>query len=110
MEPNNAPSQAPTTAVGSYEELNLCPSDYDWYSFEATSGIQVELALTFTHEDGDLDLRLYHDSSFLQPVASGLSKDDNESLTYITMQSGTYYIRVNGFAGGATTYSMSVTY
>jgi hypothetical protein len=110
FEPNNAPTQAINLSSGAYPELALCPADYDWYTFDVSAGKVVSVDINFVHDDGDLDLRLYHESSFNQPVASSLSKSDNESIEYITLQSGVYFIRVNGFAGSGNQYDLSLDY
>ena len=110
FEPNNVPNYAQNVEQGTLEGLALCSADFDWYKFDTTSGRQVVLNLDFDSTDSDLDMRLYHESNILTPVASSLGLETGENITYETIQSGTFYIRVNGFDGSAGAYSLDITY
>jgi len=109
-EPNNVVNYAQSLEQGEVEDLVLCSSDFDWYEFDTTSGRQVIINLDFDSTLMDLDMRLYHESNPFTPVASSLGLGTGENITYETTQSGTFYIRVNGFDGAAGVYGLSLTY
>ncbi|MBR59024.1 MAG: hypothetical protein CMH54_13530 [Myxococcales bacterium] len=109
-EPNNNPVQAASIEPGDISNLAICPFELDWYAFDTTAGKQVEVTLAFANDEGDLDVRLYYSGNLQQPVASAVSAQDGEVLTYTTTQSGTYYIRVNGFAGDSNSYDMNLSF
>ena len=109
-EPNNNVAQTAAIDPGAFSDLAICPFDLDWYSFNTTAGKQVAVTLEFTNADGDLDVRLYIEADLQQPVASAVSEQDGEELNFTTTQSGTYYIRVNGFAGDSNSYDMTLSF
>ncbi len=109
-EPNNNVAQTAAIEPGAFSDLAICPFDLDWFSFNTTAGKQVAVTLGFTNADGDLDVRLYFEANLQQPVASAVSAQDGEELNFTTTQSGTYYIRVNGFAGDSNTYDMTLSF
>ena len=58
------------------------------------SGGTVAVSLSFDHQAGNLDLRLYDPAGNL--VASSASTNDNESMSYATGGvSGTYLLEVS---------------
>jgi hypothetical protein len=42
-----------------YGDLVLCGQEFDWYSIRVTAGDGLEVDLSFTHADGDIDVELY---------------------------------------------------
>ena len=70
--------------------------DDDWYIVEAQPGeVRLELDLTFTDSEGNIDFEIYDASNRLLVTVD--SDDDNESIIYGSDPLGaTYYIRVYG--------------
>ncbi len=70
--------------------------DDDWYIVETQPGeVRLELDLTFTDSEGNIDFEIYDASNGLLVTVD--SDDDNESIIYGSDPLGaTYYIRVYG--------------
>jgi C1A family cysteine protease len=84
-------------------------SDEDWFHFtiEDTGTITVSV----NHETGeDLNWYLYHESDEVNWVASGCTENDPEVGDYEEAQTGKYYVRVVGYNGSTSTYTLNVTY
>lgn len=87
-----------------FDELTMDDSDseaekVDWFSF-TLNGAGVaghEVAMTFSHAQGDLDIWLF-DSDFEQLQASTSASDD-ESISLEGVAPGTYYLAVAGYNG-----------
>ncbi len=62
----------------------------------------ININLAFSHaDDGDFDLKLYHQSNWSSPVDSSVSSTDNESISYDTdagAGAGTYKIVVYAYS------------
>ena len=100
---NDSPVNAAVVGDSNNNEsvLILCPSDVDWYQIELNAGDGLEVDLTFTHANGDIDLRLYRRNngglteSGLTVVDSSTSTTDNETVyTSRATVSDTYFIKV----------------
>jgi len=108
-EDNDDFSTAAEIGMGTIDDL-ICIDD-DWYYVTVGSGNYLEVTITFTHDDGDLDLYLYYDSSEI-PVASSTSSTDDELIHYVEPTDGIYYIKVvnfEGYAGGPTAYDITIS-
>ena len=81
--------------AGSTGALRLCEGDDDYYAILLGSGDTVTVDLTFSDAEGDVDLRLLSPSEAV--VASSISSSDDESLTYVVDEAGTYVIRASLF-------------
>lgn len=108
LEPNGAPQIAALLVPGKTADLSLCPYDLDWYTFEAKQGETLTLTMAFDQAVGDLDLRLYKVAKFGQPVAVSATKKSPEQIVWTADESTKYYVRINGFAGDANAYSLSL--
>ena len=74
----------------------VCKDVDDWYKFNLVRGEKIEVNLTFLHEDGDIDVKLFkgmpgEDAS---PVAGGTSSDDNETFSFQAVEDDTYYLQI----------------
>ncbi len=68
--------------------------DDDYFLISVQAGYQqLDIALTFTHASGDLDLRLY-DSDGTTELSASASISNNESISYEVAAAGEYYLRV----------------
>ena len=100
-----------TTNNWSETALQACPWDDDWYDFDLYVGETLDLAVWFTHADGDIDVRVYDSAGSV--VFSSLSYTDNEFIYEPITVSDTYSIRIN-LAGGTPVlgndYDLDVAY
>ena len=93
-EENDTFQTAALVVPGAFEAM-ACEADVDYYAFDAAVGCEIAVVLTFSHADGDIDLRLQAPDG--STVASGLSGDDNEIAGYTVGPGGAgrYVARVN---------------
>jgi Bacterial pre-peptidase C-terminal domain len=104
FEPNGDSSVATSISEGSFQSLEICANDADWYAFDVTAGQTIDVTAEFAHATGDLDTTLY-DSNVSQ-VGTGQSTSDNEVITVEAGSSGTYYLKVFGYNGAQAPYSI----
>lgn len=101
---------APALETGDPNELALCPYELDWFSIQAEGGTVIDVLASFSHGEGDLDMRLYDPNySTTIPVAVSATKDDDESIAYEVPVSGTFLIRIHGFNGSSASYALDVS-
>ncbi len=112
-EENDSMSRATSIDAGTYRDLQICPSDLDYYSFNLHEGDEIGVVLDFRHSEGNIDLRLIEDGSG-RTLAYSITDDDDESIVYTAPSTGTYYIRVNLNGDSGTVegngYDMIVTH
>jgi hypothetical protein len=89
-----------------YSGLQICENDEDWYAIYLASGETITVDIFFTHSEGDLDLRLWNDTSIME---NGNSVTDDEQITADISVSAYYYVQVIGIGGDEAAYSMEVT-
>jgi len=110
VEPNDLYQSAPTVTAPGMMDLSLCPFELDWFAVEVQSGQTLTVTASFSHAEGDLDMRLYDPNySTTIPVEVAGSKDDNETIVWPVSVTGTYYVRVHGFDGASADYDLDVT-
>jgi len=111
-EPNDfisVPEDAPQVWPPGVDDLTICPFDQDWFRVEVPGGSTLTVSILFSHDEGDLDLRLYDAAySLTVPVASSTSSTDDETIVWSVPFDGTYLIRVAGFAGASAGYDLVV--
>ena len=79
----------------------------DWYEIYVPAGCTINADITFTDDDGDLDLYLYEPTTLFNVtnyVVRGFSSTDDETLTHDATASGVYKIRVDGWSDSTNTY------
>ncbi len=115
QEPNDDPDGATELEPGnSLTGMQICPDNEDWFWMILNQGEHVVIDLSFTHADGDLDMRFYDGSvtpSDLDShqLATSLSTTDNEHIEYDATKTDFYYVRVYGWSGASNTYSITVS-
>ncbi len=86
----------------------VCKDVDDWYKFDLTAGQSITIDLTFTHDDGDIDLKLYSDPAADAVETSG-SMDDNEQITFTATDAGTYYLQiVSHYVDEGNSYTLNI--
>jgi hypothetical protein len=96
LEPNDFPFIVPTIRPGTYH-LELCPCRDDWFELYLPEGRRLHAVLDFTHEDIDVDVRLYRSESIgvVDPaVASSTGTTDQEVIDFTAEMEATYFLRV----------------
>ena len=110
FEPNDQRASATPLGAGLEDELTLCPFDQDWFAIASPAGATWDLAIRFSHLEGDLDLRVYNPLvSATLPVASSTTLTDDEAVTVTTPVATTLYVRVNGYGGARAGYRFEAT-
>jgi hypothetical protein len=90
-EPNQTLDAAATIPVGSFVFATIgAPDDQDYYKFTITQ--QQTINITLDNLPGDFDLELYNAAGTL--LSSSSTSITREEIITITLQPGTYYIRV----------------
>ena len=81
------------------DDLTVCSFDLDWYSIVIPASASARVSLRFTHQTGDLILRLYQEHNTFTPMLEVNSESDDE---YLGIQSAdeerTFYLRVSSGA------------
>ncbi len=115
-EPNDTVSDATliTTASASFTGLEICRSeDLDIFAFDAPINQKIEILATFSHEIGDVDLRLFKPSQVANVSPGGssaawsLGVSDTESINYVTTEAGTHYLLVHSNRPNRYTLTLS---
>ncbi len=102
FEPNDSWTSAFNFGVGNRVEQGMTihsAGGADWYRWVGAEGGLLDVALFFTHADGDLDLALYrYSGGSLTWVAGSSGVVDNEHIQDIAVLAGeVYYLRVYGY-------------
>jgi hypothetical protein len=105
-EPNNDFESATAIEPGTYEGRTITANDLDLYAIELEAGESLSASISFSHAEGDLDFYLLGPNRSVQQVSE--SSTDNESLSAIAGEAGTYYLVVVGFHGATATYDLTV--
>ncbi len=96
---------------GSFEDTQLTIHDLeeeDWFQFTACETVDMQVDVTFTHADGDIDVCVYYGDSFSSSKCS-VSIDDNESIEFAATAGDAYRIRVYGAGSdNCNSYAMTI--
>ncbi|ARU59742.1 hypothetical protein CBW65_00785 [Tumebacillus avium] len=111
-EPNDSRTAAygPITSGTVYNGKLTTTADQDWFKFN--TGATGTIAVTLTNLPGDYDLYLYN-SAGTEVAKSWNSGTSNESISYNSTASGTYYVKVVGYNGAmsnSVAYALKATY
>ena len=97
---------APVMPGASFDALQICAPDEDWYVIQADAGCTVVAHIDFVHDNGDIDMAIMDASQMLLDVSDGVA--DSEEVTLTAEVAGPLYINVFGYQGGANAYNMQV--
>ncbi len=87
-----------------YGDLTITSGDEDWILFDVCEGGTIDITITFTDDQGDLDATLYSPSGSTVRTAS--SSSDNETLNYSNASAGQYALRVYGWSSATNMYDL----
>ncbi|WP_158502027.1 pre-peptidase C-terminal domain-containing protein [Vitiosangium sp. GDMCC 1.1324] len=83
-------------------------TDVDWFKFTVTTPGVVTVQLTMPGV-GDLDWYLYTADDVNLFAARGYTSSNPEVGTYSASAPGTYYVKVVGYSGATSSYTLSIT-
>ena len=106
LEPNDSAMAATSLEAGSWDELELCGADEDWFRFDLAAGERLDLAITFQHGLGDLDLELW-DAAGGTKLLTAASESSEEALSWIATGQTAVTARVLGYQGADNVYALS---
>lgn len=106
FEPNERPGTAAEIEDGTYEGLSVASDGRDYYEFDLAAGETLEVTVEFTHDDGDLDVKLLNSDE--RQIAGGSSTSDDESFTYTAEEDETVHLMVYGYDYHSNDYSLTV--
>ena len=96
-ESNNEYDDGNLLAEGVYTGMVSCPYDDDYYQVVADDNHSLTVALTFSHDQGDVQLELFNTVGVL--FARRITDTDDESVTVNVGKTGVYTVRVWQDAG-----------
>ncbi|MBW2257226.1 MAG: trypsin-like peptidase domain-containing protein [Deltaproteobacteria bacterium] len=106
-EDNDAQIDATPLTADFYEAgLQICTDDDDWYVFEVDPWDTLTATTTFTHANGDLDLKLYDTYGIADQSASVTG---SETVWYTNPAGGSMWVQVYGYDGAENQYALDVT-
>jgi hypothetical protein len=104
LEDNDTRETGELLAPNLYSNLTITSGDRDWILFDVCEGGDIEVNLSFTHADGDIEARLYREAGF--SVVSSLTSSDDEQLVYTNASAGQYAIEVFAYGTTENTYDL----
>ena len=95
FEDNDDCGQETNMVNGNYVGLFVSKVDWDYYTFMVEDGATLQVDLSFTHADGDMDIFLYPDGrcepfangdvGCAETIACGFSASDNETVSWTNL-------------------------
>jgi len=107
FEPNDDFENASILSPGSYAGFEITDNDIDIYGVELASSERLSASIQFAHADGDLDVLLF-DPTQSEELQASTSETDDENITHVATEAGTYYLVVLGYQGAAAPYNLTV--
>lgn len=112
-EDNDGPDAA--VAIADIDSaLHACPVDEDWFHLDAVAGETITIDVRFAQADGDLDIYAWaagvvgEATYTTDPIASGISEDDDETITFVSA-GGSHLFVVVGYETAEAPYTIIVT-
>ena len=105
---NDAPVNATPLQTGSWANLQICTNDEDWFRFDLQEGQTLEVAISFQHQFGDLDLELL-DVSGTNLISAAASQSSYEVVTYSAPNDISVMAHVRGYQGDTNGYRLDAT-
>jgi len=106
FEPNDDFGSATNASDGYYADLRIGEDDVDFYAVEMAEGEELNASIYFSHDTGDLDMRVYAPTQ--EQVAEVTTTTDDERVTVTAQSSGTYYVEVFGSQGATAPYDLEI--
>ena len=104
FEPNDSSSESWLLSRGIYNNLAVCGGADDWFRVPTNAGDTVDVTISFTHADGDVDLELWDGNTRL---ALSESTTNAESVTG-TASGDNLWVRVYGYQSAENDYALEI--
>jgi len=102
---NSAQSSAASVTTGHFAKLQICGGDSDWFKIDTSASVTA--TLTFDHQQGDLDLKIYGATG--GALSSSTSTSDQEQVV-ASDPSGVIYLEVFGYNGAENEYDLNIDF
>jgi len=120
FEPNESQGAASPLAIGTYEGVQICAGDEDWYRVDVPQGTLATVGIEFNNSAGDLDLLAYNaegtflGSRYMLANYSGYYRANETNTEYLSVLANnegarTYLFRVRGYKNAVNTYKLTLT-
>jgi hypothetical protein len=96
-----------------YSNLNLCSDDEDWFAFDVPAGEDITVTMSFSDNNGDLDMQLFKDpaGSTWDLLGESTGSTDTEEISWSVVSANTrLYFRIYGYWGAQNVYTLKVTH
>ena len=93
--------------VAGYRAMHNTCGGPDYYGFELPAGKLLRVQVSFTHANGDVDVRLRDQAG--EQVASSAGTEDGEEFEYTSETGGFHVLEVYGFRGVYNEYQLQMT-
>jgi hypothetical protein len=106
---NDTRAAAVSVPAANHTSLVVKYQDSDWYKVVLTNGGRLTVAASFTHSNGDIDMKLYRGAE-TNTVATSESAGNSESIDFTNTSGATqeFYLNVYLYDGVRNTYNMNV--
>jgi hypothetical protein len=91
-----------------YEDLQICPSDPDWFGVYAEAGQTIDAVIRFEHAEGNLDLELVAPNR-RDVLRSSRTLMDEEVVSHTATTAGTHHLHVFGSDITANGYRLELS-
>jgi hypothetical protein len=106
FEDNDERATATHIQQGTLENLQIVDGESDYFAVNLTTGESITATARFEHSQGDLDMELQAPDG--RSLDSSISVSDDETVSAVAAQNGTYYVEVYGYSGASAPYSLDV--
>ncbi len=113
FEPNDTHDKAygPIESGKNYSPAEISTSDdEDWFFFDVKDTGTIDVKVSINDSNADLDWYLYKDGNFSSYVKRGYTTNNPEEGTYNATSTGKYYLKVVGYNGSTSGYTLTVTF
>jgi|GEM_PF-980890 len=83
--------------IENIKEASVCAGRDSWLKVHLKRGQHFDVQVTFEHSQGDIDMSFHSDSGRRFRVSQGTK--NQERIDYRIRRSGTYYLKIYGYAG-----------
>lgn len=110
LENNDTCAAAASVGNGTTGSLVVKSTDEDWYSMTVPAGNQLNVNLSFTHANGDIDVKLFNGCGGTQ-LAISETATNNEALSWTNTTGSlqTVYVQTYLFSDTRNDYSMTIS-
>lgn len=97
---------SPALSATRFNDFVSSSDSRDYYRFTLNESRNIGIQLSGVNGDADLELLKANGTRFLETSVSGSTA---EAASYVSLNPGTYYIRVSGFNSNPSKYNLSVS-